>query len=182
MLIVCHVVGASCCCEFVMLFPLLLIHCVTCFVVGSFHCWFYCWFLALPILLLLDHCVISLAIGSSHCWCSWFIVLLVLLLVCCVIGSQIPPKPPCYCSFALFFYIVGCYSFCLSFGEVVFPLSSPCRWLVSGPSHCYTCPITRYPPSPFTPGLLFGVVVTSLCWWCRCWFVVLFLSCSHCLV
>ncbi len=102
--------------------------------------------------------------------CCQFIALLMLLLVChvtsCVVGSQVPHEPPCYCSFALFFYIVGCYSFYLCFG-VVLPLSSPCRWLVSGPSRCYTCPTTRYPPSPFNPSPPWLLGVGLLCCFCH---------------
>lgn len=51
--------------------------------------------------------------------------------------------------------VVSCYSCCMCFGEVLPLLPLPCKWWIGGSMHCCTPLIIGYPPSPFTPLVLF---------------------------
>lgn len=146
------------------------------------HCWCCCWCYLqfIELLVLLVYCVVSV-IGLLCCQCCQFVSLLVLLLICHIVDaichSQVNYMNHslfcCYCcSFMLLYNVVGCYSCCICFGEILSPWPSPSRWLVGGLSHYYTPFVTKYPPSPFTPFIV-GVVVGLSCCQRSYYFVML---------
>jgi hypothetical protein len=162
------------------LFLHLLVHhfggSLRCFATSLLCCWNYCCrFIALLVLMLLFRCIVGLVVVCLlHYWSwCWFITLLVQLLhhvTIHAIGSQIPFESPC-CSFALLFCVVGCYSCCMCFGEVLPPSPLTCKWRAHGPLCCCMPPTTRYTPLSFTPLLvlllichMIGVIIDFFCW------------------